>query len=113
MFVRHDDEALSLRTQYLSADKGVFFFDRQLCRGADPKFKVDSHVCIFEDTVQFENKGQKRPNEFKESEVLQIMGRSSRSQGQGKGTFYMIGNPIANPNAMSTIKGLSSLQDDE
>ena len=103
MFVDDTNTALSLRTQYLSVSNGCFFFDRNLCRGADPKFKVDSFVCIFEDTYKFDNRGKTRANEFKESDVLQYMGRSSRSQGQGKGSFYMIGNPLQNPNGWATI----------
>ena len=65
-----EEEALSMRTKYSKKDTGVFFIPFEFCRGLDLKLKVDAH-CIILDTS----------NKFKESDVLQAMGRACRSQG--------------------------------
>jgi len=72
-----EEEALGMRTSYINSDQGVFFIPIAFCRGLDLKFKVDA-FCVILDTL----------GKFKESDVLQAMGRACRSQGQGEGTIY-------------------------
>jgi hypothetical protein len=73
-------------------EKGVFFIMKEFGRGLDPKLKKDAFVCIYEGVCDLEFKDRVEP-QFTESEVLQIFGRGSRQQSQGKGCFYMIGDP--------------------
>ena len=37
-----------MRTEYRSLEEGVFFINKELGRGLDPKFKVDAYVCAIE-----------------------------------------------------------------
>ena len=53
------EEAMRLRTQFAANEIGIFFIDRELARGCDPKFKKDSHVIIFETSEEFQHVNDK------------------------------------------------------
>ena len=42
-----------------------------------------------------------------------MMGRGSRAQGQGKGTFYMMGDPLSCSDGWRMVKGNSERQVDD
>jgi hypothetical protein len=73
-------------------DTGVFFIMKEFGRGLDAKLKKDAFVCIYEGVCDLEFKDRVEPK-LTESDVLQYFGRGSRQQSQGKGCFYMIGDP--------------------
>lgn len=72
------DQAIKMRTEYTSLEVGVFFIEKELGRGLDPKFKVDGYVCVIESGGDLDSP-IKVESTFSESEVLQYMGRGSRS----------------------------------
>lgn len=94
-----DEDAMTMRTSFANSDKGVLFIPFEFCRGLDLKFKVDAH-CVILDTL----------DKFKESDILQAMGRASRSQGQGEGTIYQIADPTAGIGGWDRIKGRNERQ---
>jgi len=100
--ITNEDEAISMRTSFASYDKGVFFIPFEFCRGLDLKLKVDAH-CIILDV-----KGH-----FRESDVLQAMGRACRSQGQGIGTIYTVGDTVGSASGWDLIKARSEKKSDD
>ena len=97
-----DEDAMIMRTSFANSDKGVLFIPFEYCRGLDLKFKVDA-LCVILDTL----------GTFKESDVLQAMGRACRSQGQGEGTIYQIADPTEGIGGWDRIKGRNELQVDD
>ena len=82
---------------------GVFFIDKLHGRGLDPKLKKDGFVCVYEGACDLEYKDRVEP-QFTVSDDLQIFDRSSRQQDQGKGCFYMIGDPTGGVDGWNQIK---------
>ena len=91
-----------MRTTYLMADNGIFVVEKVYCRGLDVKLKADAHCIVFGNGP-----------DLKESDVLQMMGRGSRAQGHGKGTFYMLGNPLSCNDGWRMVKSNSERQLDD
>ena len=91
-----------MRTTYRMADCGIFIVEKVYCRGLDVKLKVDAHCLVFGNG-----------SDIKESDVLQMMGRGSRAQGQGKGTFYMMGDPLSCSDGWRMVKSNSERQVDD
>jgi late competence protein required for DNA uptake (superfamily II DNA/RNA helicase) len=60
-------------------DEGIIFLTGELGRGISLKMKNDAHVFV----VSSENK-------FSESQVLQMIGRGSRSFGKCTGYIYIV-----------------------
>jgi hypothetical protein len=89
------EQAIKMRTEYKKLETGVFFIKKEFGRGLDAKFKVDAYVCAIESGGDLDSVIRVESN-FTESDVLQYFGRSSRSQGQAKGCFYMIGDGTGN-----------------
>ena len=71
-----------MRTKYQTMDQGVWFIPPEFGRGLDAKLKKDAFVCIYEGGGDLNSMYRVEPK-FTESDVLQIMGRSSRTQKQG------------------------------
>ena len=65
-----EDQALLAQDKWNRTTKGVFIICKGLVRGLDFKLGADAHCCIYDCM-----------NTFSESDVLQAMGRSSRTQG--------------------------------
>ena len=91
-----------MRTTYRMADCGVFIVEKAYCRGLDIKLKVDAHSIVFGNGP-----------DLKESDVLQMMGRGSRAQGHGKGTFYMMGDPLSCSDGWRMVKSNSEQKVDD
>ena len=100
-----------MRTEHVDAETGVFFLNKEFGRGTDPKFKVNAYVCIYESGGDV-NFPLKVPPQFTKSDVLQIFGRGTRDQSQGKGSFYMIGDPTGGKDGWSVVKARTSTQTD-
>ena len=75
-------------------------------RGLNLKLKKDAICCIYNTFLD-------ASNSFKESDVLQGMGRACRAQGQGQGTIYMIGDPRGTVSAWDQVKARTALQIDD
>ena len=75
--------------------------DKKFIRGLDLKLRMDAHVIVFDDREL-----------FKFSDVLQAIGRGSRSQGQSSGTIFVLGDPIGDISGLDKIKARSTLQND-
>ena len=101
-----------MRTEYRSLESGVFFIMKELGRGLDAKFKVDAFVCVIESGGDLDDRFRV-DSEFTESDVLQFMGRGSRSQGQAKGCFYMIGDGTGNIDGWDIVKARPTTQVDD
>ena len=101
-----------MRTKYQNLDSGVFFINKLFGRGLDPKLKKDAFVCVYEGVCDLEYKDRVEPH-FTESDILQIFGRSSRQQDQGKGCFYMIGDPTGGVDGWNQIKSRSVSRTDD
>ena len=106
------DDAIKMRTKYQNLDMGVFFIFKLFGRGLDPKLKKDAFVCIYEGACDLEYKDRVEA-QFTVSDVLQIFGRSSRQQDQGKGSFYMIGDPTGGVDGWNQIKARSASRTDD
>ena len=91
-----------MRTTYRMADCGIFIVEKVYCRGLDVKLKADAHCIVFGNGP-----------DLKESDVLQMMGRGSRAQGHGKGTFYMVGDPLSCSDGWRMVKSNSERQLDD
>ena len=91
-----------MRTTYRMADCGIFVVEKAYCRGLDVKLKADAHCIVFGNGA-----------DLKESDVLQMMGRGSRAQGHGKGTFYMLGDPHRCSDGWRMVKSNSDRQLDD
>ena len=98
-----------MRTEYRSLESGVFFIMKELGRGLDAKFKVDAYVCVIESGGDLDNMFRVE-SDFTESDVLQFMGRGSRSQGQAKGCFYMIADGTGNIDGFDIVKSRVTTQ---
>jgi hypothetical protein len=77
-FITTKEQAIKMRTEYRSFETGVFFIKRELGRGLDPKFKVDAYVCVIESGGDIDEVNRVE-SDFTESDILQYMGRGSRS----------------------------------
>ena len=77
-FITTKEQAIKMRTEYRSLETGVFFIKRELGRGLDPKFKVDAYVCPIESGGDLDD-ANRVESDFTESDILQFMGRGSRS----------------------------------
>jgi hypothetical protein len=106
------EQAIKMRTEYKSLEAGVFFIKKELGRGLDPKFKADAYVCAIESGGDLDDLNRVE-SDFTESDVLQFMGRSSRSQGQAKGCFYMIGDSTGNIDGWDIIKARTTVRKDD
>ena len=106
------EDAIKMRTKYQNLDMGVFFINKLFGRGLDSKLKKDAFVCIYEGVCDLEFKDRVEP-QFTESDVLQLFGRSSRQQSQGKGCFYMIGDPTGGLDGWNEIKSRSVARNDD
>ena len=111
-YIKTEEQAIKMRTEYRTLETGVFFIKKEFGRGLDAKLKKDAFVCIYEagGDLDFVNRVQ---TQFTESIVLQMMGRSSRSQSQGQGCFYMIGDPTGGVDGWHTIKARSVTRNDD
>ena len=72
-----DSQAAIDQFTYSNTVKGVFVLKREFGRGLDWKLGKDAEVLILGND-----------NTLTSSEAIQMVGRSSRSQGKGKGGLY-------------------------
>jgi len=90
--IKTDEQAIEQRKVFDNARKGVFLLKKAYGRSYDLKLGTEALVMILA------NDGS-----LSYVEAIQMVGRGCRSQGQGKGVLYLVGDPYIKRDAWELL----------